>query len=102
MLNTAKATIIQVYCECSVSIRSEQKGSPHFAIICSGSVLVGRNSDEVLEFQFWNGKGVLTFVGGAAMTNWNFLRTAPTGPRIPIDEAAFPSVEAFALSLTHL
>jgi hypothetical protein len=31
------------------------------------------------------------------MTNWNFLRTAPIGPRIPIDEAAFPPVEPFAL-----
>jgi hypothetical protein len=35
------------------------------------------------------------------MTNWNFLRTALTGPRIPIDEAAFPPVEA-ALSLVRL
>jgi hypothetical protein len=36
------------------------------------------------------------------MTNSNFLRTAPTRPRIPIDEAAFPPVEVFALSLIHL
>ena len=32
------------------------------------------------------------------MTNWNFLRTAPTRPHIPIDEAASPPVEA-SLSL---
>jgi hypothetical protein len=36
------------------------------------------------------------------MTNWNFLRTVPTERRIPIDEAAFPPVETFALSLIHL
>jgi hypothetical protein len=80
----------------------EAKRFPHFAIICLSVGACSRNSDELLEFQFWNGKGVLTFVAGAAMTNWNFLRTVPTELCIRIDEAAFPPVEALALSLIHL
>jgi hypothetical protein len=35
------------------------------------------------------------------MTNWNFLRTTPSAPRIPIDEAVFPPVEASALRLVR-
>jgi hypothetical protein len=33
------------------------------------------------------------------MTHRNFLRTASSKPRMPIDAAAFPPVEPFALSL---
>jgi hypothetical protein len=44
------------------------KRFPHFAIF-AGIGGDERNSDEVLEFQFWNSKGVLTLQAGAAMTN---------------------------------
>jgi hypothetical protein len=36
------------------------------------------------------------------MTNGNFLRTGPSAPRIPIDEAVFPPLEAPALTLALL
>jgi len=54
------------------------------------------------EFQFWTGKACSRLSAGAAMTLWNFLRTASTEPRMPIDAAAFAPVEPFALSLILL
>jgi hypothetical protein len=45
------------------------KRFPHFAIICSRS---GGTRMEILEFQFWNGKGVLTFVGGSCHDQLEF------------------------------
>ena len=45
------------------------KGSRTLQYLLGSAGRYERNSDEVLEFQFWNSKGVLTLQAGAAMTN---------------------------------